>query len=65
LVRAEFDSFANKRFVAAMAMEHGVLPVGYSAGMYIAGQCIEAAVQPLRGKAEDRKALAEGLPRVS
>jgi branched-chain amino acid transport system substrate-binding protein len=61
----EFDSPANKRFVAAMQKDYGVLPGGYSAGMYIAGQCVEAAIQSLGGKADDRNALAEGLHHVS
>jgi branched-chain amino acid transport system substrate-binding protein len=61
----EFDSPANKRFVAAMQKDYGVMPGGYSAGMYIAGQCIEAAIQTFGGKADDRKALAEGSHQVS
>jgi branched-chain amino acid transport system substrate-binding protein len=62
---AGFDSPANKRFVAAMQKDYNVLPGGYSAGMYIAGQCVEAAIQMLGGKADDRKALAEALHQVS
>jgi branched-chain amino acid transport system substrate-binding protein len=61
----EFDSPTNRRFVAVMQKDHGVLPGGYSAGMYVAGQCIEAAVQSLGGKADDGNALAEGLHQVS
>jgi branched-chain amino acid transport system substrate-binding protein len=61
----EFDSPTNKRFVAAMQKDYGVLPGGYSAGMYTAGQCIEAAIQSLGSKADDRNALAEGLHKVS
>ena len=56
---------SNKRFVAAMQKDYGVLPGGYSAGMYVAGQCVEAAIQKLGGKADDRKALAEALHKVS
>ncbi|MBI4274550.1 MAG: ABC transporter substrate-binding protein [Rhizobiales bacterium] len=62
---AEFDSPSNKRFVADMQKEYNVLPGGYSAGMYVAGQCVEAAMQKLGGKADDRKALAEALHGVS
>ena len=62
---AEFGSESNKRFVAAMAKDYNVLPGGYSAGMYVAGQCVEAAIQALGGKADDRKALAEALHKVS
>jgi branched-chain amino acid transport system substrate-binding protein len=46
-----------------MQKDYGVLPGGYSAGMYIAGQCVEAALAKLGG--DDRKALAEALHGVS
>ena len=59
------DTPANKRFVAAMQKDYGVLPGGYSAGMYVAGQCVEAAIQQLGGNADDRKALAEALHKVA
>jgi branched-chain amino acid transport system substrate-binding protein len=62
---ADFGSDSNKRFVAAMQKDYNVLPGGYSAGMYVAGQCVEAAIQALGGKADDRKALAEALHKVS
>jgi branched-chain amino acid transport system substrate-binding protein len=61
----DFDSPANRRFVAAMQRDYGVLPGGYSAGMYIAGQCVEAAIQTLGDKSEDRKAFAEALHQIS
>jgi branched-chain amino acid transport system substrate-binding protein len=62
---ADFDSPTNKRFVAAMQKDHSALPGGYSAGLYIAGQCLEAAIQALGGKTDDRRALAEALHQVS
>ena len=62
---AAFGTESNKRFVAAMQKDYGVLPGGYSAGMYVAGQCVEAAIQALGGKADDRKAFAEALHKVS
>jgi branched-chain amino acid transport system substrate-binding protein len=62
---ADGDTPSNKRFVAAMQKDYGVLPGGYSAGMYIAGQCVEAAIEKLGGKADDRKALAEALHQIS
>ena len=62
---ADFGSESNKRFVAAMQKDYGVLPGGYSAGMYVAGQCVEAAIQALGGRADDRPALAEALHKVS
>jgi branched-chain amino acid transport system substrate-binding protein len=62
---ATADTPSNKRFVAAMQKDYGVLPGGYSAGMYVAGQCVEAAMEALGSKADDRRALAEALHRVS
>jgi branched-chain amino acid transport system substrate-binding protein len=62
---ADNPSASNKEFVAGMQKDFGVLPGGYSAGMYIAAQCIEAAMGKLGGKADDRKAFAEALHQVS
>jgi branched-chain amino acid transport system substrate-binding protein len=62
---AAFGSESNKRFVAAMAKDYNVLPGGYSAGMYVAGQCVEAAIAALGGKTDDRKAFAEALHKVA
>src|SRR5215471_7412743 len=62
---ADLDTASNKQFVADMQKDYGVLPGGYSAGMYIAGQCVEAALEKLGGKAGDPKALAETLHKVS
>ncbi|HEY1246439.1 MAG TPA: ABC transporter substrate-binding protein [Hyphomicrobiaceae bacterium] len=62
---AAFGSESNKRFVADMQKDYNVLPGGYSAGMYVAGQCVEAALQALGSRADDRKALAEALHKVS
>src|SRR5919202_2886075 len=62
---ADHDTPSNKRFVADMQKEYGVLPGGYSAGMYIAGQCVEAGIQKLGGQADDRKAFAEALHQIS
>jgi branched-chain amino acid transport system substrate-binding protein len=62
---AAFDSESNRRFVAAMQKDYGVLPGAYSAGMYIAGQCVEAALQKLGDNGDDHKALAEALHQIS
>ena len=58
---ASFDSESNKRFIAAMQKDYGVLPGGYSAGMYVAGQCVAAAIKAVGGRVDDRKAFAEAL----
>jgi len=60
----EADTPANKRFVAAMQKDFNVLPGGYSAGMYIAGQCIEAVIAG-GARMDDGTALAEALHKVS
>jgi len=62
---ADRDIPANKQFVADMQKNYNVLPGGYSAGMYIAGQCVEAAIQKVGGNADDRVALAAALHQVS
>jgi branched-chain amino acid transport system substrate-binding protein len=62
---ADYDSPTNKRFVAAMQKDYGVIPGGYSAGMYVAGQVVEAALQKTGGKTDDKKAFMEALRGVS
>jgi len=62
---SEANTPSNKRFVEAMQKNYLTLPGGYSAGMYVAGQCVEAAIQALGGKADDRTALAAALHKVS
>jgi branched-chain amino acid transport system substrate-binding protein len=62
---ADLDTPSNKRLIAAMQKDYNVLPGGYSAGMYVAGQCVEAAIQALGNNADDRKALAEALHKVA
>jgi len=62
---ADFDSPSNKRLVAALERDYKVLPGGYAAGMYIAGQCVEAAIAKLGAKSDDRSVLAEALHQIS
>lgn len=62
---ADYASETNKRFVAAMAKDYDVVPGAYSAGMYMAGQCVEAAIQKLGGKTDDKKALMDALKAIS
>src|SRR5215467_4673483 len=62
---ADLDTASNKQFVADMQKDYGVLPGGYSAGMYIAGQCVEEALAKLGDKANDRKEFAAALHQVS
>src|SRR5579871_4076254 len=62
---ADFDSPSNRRLVSALQQDYKVLPGGYAAGMYVAGQCVEAAIEKLDARADDRTALAEGLRHVA
>ncbi|MFD2182489.1 ABC transporter substrate-binding protein [Rhodoplanes azumiensis] len=62
---ASLDSPVNKQFVADMAKDYNVLPGGYSAGMYIAGQVVEEALKKTGGKSDDKKAFNEALRGVS
>jgi branched-chain amino acid transport system substrate-binding protein len=62
---ADFDSPSNKRLVAALEKDYKVLPGGYAAGMYIAGQCVEAAIAKLGSKSDDRSAFAGALHLIS
>ncbi|WP_245431060.1 ABC transporter substrate-binding protein [Rhodoplanes roseus] len=62
---ASLDNASNTRFVADMAKDYNVVPGGYSAGMYVAGQVVEAALEKTGGKADDRKAFNEALRGVS
>jgi branched-chain amino acid transport system substrate-binding protein len=62
---SSYDTPSNKQFVADMRKDNNVLPGGYSAGMYIAGQCVEAAIKMLDGKAADGKTFAETLHKVT
>ena len=62
---ASSDTPSNKRLVAAVQKDYGVLAGAYAAAMYIAGQCVEAAITALGGQSDDRKALAEALHKVA
>jgi branched-chain amino acid transport system substrate-binding protein len=62
---ADYDSPSNKRFVTAMQKDYGVIPGGYSAGMYVAGQIVEAALEKTGGKSDDKNAFMDALRGVS
>jgi branched-chain amino acid transport system substrate-binding protein len=61
---AAFGSESNKRFVAAMAKDYSLLPGGYAAGMYIGGQCVEAALAIAGDMATDGTAFANALRKI-
>ena len=59
---AEFE--ANKRIVAGLAKDYNVLRGGYAAGMYIGGQCVEAALAIAGDKSNDGTAFADALHKI-
>jgi branched-chain amino acid transport system substrate-binding protein len=56
---------SNQQFVADMQKDYGALPGGYSAGMYIAGQVVEAALTKTGGKSDEKKVVMEAIRGVS
>src|SRR5262249_43901776 len=58
---ADGDSPSNRRFVADMVKDYDNLPGLYSAGMYVAAQCGESALE----KAGDKRAFMDALRGVT
>jgi len=50
-----YDTPSNQRFVAAMRTQYNELPGGGAAGMYVAGQVIEAGLQKTGGNTDDKQ----------
>lgn len=61
---ASSDFEANKKLVAGLAKDYNVLSGGYAAGMYIGGQCVEAALAIAGDKSTDGTAFAEALHKI-
>jgi branched-chain amino acid transport system substrate-binding protein len=62
---ASYETETNKRFIAAVRKDFGVLPGGYAAGLYISGQFIEAALKATGDSATDGTVFAQALHKVS
>ncbi len=62
---ADGETPSNKRFVADMLKDYDNLPGGYSAGMYVAGQCVEAAIEKAGDKFGDKKAFMDAMRGVT
>jgi branched-chain amino acid transport system substrate-binding protein len=58
---AELDTPENKRFVDAVTKEYKVVPGFYTAGTYVAGLVLEAALTAIQGRVEDKAALVRAL----
>ena len=61
---SSLDTESNKRFVANVQKDFGVLAGGYAAGLYLGGMCVEAAIAKAGDKATDGTALADALHQV-
>jgi len=61
---AELDTADNKRFVDAVMKEYKVVPGFYTAGTYVAGMQLEAALTAIKGKIEDKPAFVRALHEV-
>jgi branched-chain amino acid transport system substrate-binding protein len=61
----DFNSPSNQQFVADMKKDYDELAGGYAAGMYLAGQVMEAAIQKTGGDTSDKKALMNAIRSVS
>jgi branched-chain amino acid transport system substrate-binding protein len=60
-----YDSASNKRFVGAMQADYGEVPGGGAAGLYVAGQVIEAALQKTGGRTDDKKVFMDAMRAVT
>ncbi len=58
---AELDSPDNKRFVAAVMKEYNVVPGFYTASTYVAAMQVEAALNIIKGRVEDKAAFVKAL----
>ena len=61
----DLDSESNKRFVAAMKKDYGVDPGFYCAGLYVNGMVVDAGLQKIGGKSDDKAALMAAMKSVS
>ena len=57
----DMDNEASKRFVAAFRKKYNYVPSVYAAQAYDAARLIDAAVQQIGGKVEDKEALIAAL----
>jgi branched-chain amino acid transport system substrate-binding protein len=58
---ADLDTPSNKKLIETMVKDYGNIPGGYSAGMYVAGQFVEAALQKTGGKSDDKTAFMDAI----
>jgi branched-chain amino acid transport system substrate-binding protein len=61
----DLNTESNKRFIAAVVKNFGVEPGQYAAGLYINGMVLEAALQKMGGKPDDKDEFMKALRSVS
>ncbi len=61
---AQIDSPENHHFVEAAMKEYKSVPGFYTAGTYVAGMYLEAALQAIQGRIEDKAAFVRALHEV-
>jgi len=61
---AQLDNPINKRFVAAYRADNGYDPGQYASGTYLYGEVLNAAIEALKGKVEDKQAFIKALRAV-
>src|SRR5689334_5631470 len=61
---AQLDNPINRRFAAAFRAEHQYDPGQYAAGCYLYGEVLNAAIEALRGRVEDKNAFIRALRAV-
>ena len=58
---AQLDTPENRRFVDAVMREYNVVPGFYTAGTYVSGMHLEAALNATGGRIEDKPAFVKAL----
>jgi len=61
----DFDSDGNKRFVAEMLKNYGIVPGFYAAGLYVNCEVADAGLQAVQGDVSDRAKFMTALKAVS
>jgi len=61
----DLQSESNKRFIAGMQRDYKVDPGFYAAGLYVNGMVIDAALEKLGGKSDNKEELIKALRAVS
>src|SRR5262249_15829068 len=61
----EIDTPTNKSLIAGMTRDYGYGPGDFAVRAYLGGQFIEAALEAVRGRTDDKHAVMDALRAVS